>query len=75
MSAHAAEPGSVVPPMPERTPKALRTLGDEEAAEAQLRVAREHLASLGARGLVDEIDRELAAIGEGAGHAGPLASS
>ena len=24
MSAHAAEPGSVVPPMPERTPKALR---------------------------------------------------
>jgi len=55
--------------------KALGRLGDRAAAEVQLRAAREHLATLRARGLVDEIDRELAAIGEGAGQAGPLASS
>jgi predicted ATPase/class 3 adenylate cyclase len=54
--------------------KALRGLGDDAAAAAELRAAREHLVSFGARGLVDEIDRELAAIGEGAGQAGPLAS-
>jgi class 3 adenylate cyclase/tetratricopeptide (TPR) repeat protein len=54
---------------------ALRRLGDETAGEAQLRAAREHLFTLGARGLVDEIDRELAEIGEGAGQAGPLASA
>ncbi|QIS71839.1 hypothetical protein HB370_19080 [Streptomyces sp. DSM 40868] len=33
MSAHAAEPGSVVPPMPERTPKALRQAIAEHAPE------------------------------------------
>jgi tetratricopeptide (TPR) repeat protein len=55
--------------------KALRRLGDDSGAEAQLRGAREHLANLGARGLVDEIDRELAEIGEGAGQTGPLAST
>jgi class 3 adenylate cyclase/tetratricopeptide (TPR) repeat protein len=55
--------------------KALRRFGDDAAAESELRTARESLAGLGARGLVDEIDRELAEIGEGAGQAGPLASS
>jgi tetratricopeptide (TPR) repeat protein len=55
--------------------KALRELGEDEAARAELAAAREHLVTFGARGLVDEIDRELAAIGEGAGPAGPLASS
>lgn len=33
MSAHVAEPGSVVPPMPERTPKALREAIAEHAPE------------------------------------------
>lgn len=33
MSAHAAEPGSAVPPMPERTPRALRDAIAQHAPE------------------------------------------
>jgi tetratricopeptide (TPR) repeat protein len=55
--------------------KALRRLGDDSAAESELRGARETLEPLGARGLIDEIDRELGLLAEGAGQAGPLASS
>lgn len=33
MAAHAAEPGPVVPPMPERTPKALRRAVAQHAPE------------------------------------------
>jgi tetratricopeptide (TPR) repeat protein len=54
--------------------RALRQLGDTGGAELQLRGAREDLVGLGARGLVDQIDRELAEIDEGAGQAGPLVS-
>ena len=54
---------------------ALRRLGDEPGAETELRSARVTLSRLGARGLVEEIDRELAALTEGAGQAGPLSSS
>jgi class 3 adenylate cyclase/tetratricopeptide (TPR) repeat protein len=55
--------------------RALRQLGDEAGSRTQLVKAREELALAGARGLVDEIDRELAGITEGAGMAGPLASA
>jgi class 3 adenylate cyclase/tetratricopeptide (TPR) repeat protein len=54
--------------------KALRHFGDDMAADGLLRQARESLAAMGARGFVEEIDRELALIAEGAGQAGPLAS-
>ena len=55
--------------------RALRRLGDDVAARTELERARVDLAGMGARGLVDEIDRELAGIAEGAGMAGPLASA
>jgi tetratricopeptide (TPR) repeat protein len=55
--------------------RALRRLGDGAAACIELGLARESLTTAGARGLVDEIDRELAGIAEGAGMAGPLASA
>jgi predicted ATPase/class 3 adenylate cyclase len=54
---------------------ALRQLGDEAGAAVELSRAREDLVRMGARGLVEEIDRELAELTEGAGHAGPLASA
>jgi tetratricopeptide (TPR) repeat protein len=54
--------------------RALRQLGDSAGAERQLRQARNSVAALGARGLVDRLDRELAQI-EGAEQVGPLASS
>lgn len=53
--------------------RALRRLGDEAGAAAELAPTREEMARLGANGLVREIDRELAEI-EGAGLAGPLPS-
>jgi len=55
--------------------RALRQLGDEPGSRTQLVKAREELALAGARGLVDEIDSELAGIAEEAGMAGPLASA
>jgi class 3 adenylate cyclase/tetratricopeptide (TPR) repeat protein len=55
--------------------RALRRLGDEASAATELRQARVDLERMGAFGLVADIDRELAGIGEGAGQAGPLASS
>jgi class 3 adenylate cyclase/tetratricopeptide (TPR) repeat protein len=55
--------------------RALRTLGDGAGALAELQIARDELDRIGARGLVDEIDRELKGLGEGAVRAGPLASS
>ncbi|MGH2935090.1 MAG: AAA family ATPase [Gaiellaceae bacterium] len=54
--------------------KALRRTGDESAARAELMQAREDLARMGARGLVGEIDRELAGMPDGAGVAGPSGS-
>jgi predicted ATPase/class 3 adenylate cyclase len=54
--------------------RALRRLGTDDDARAELERAREDLARMGARGLVDEIDREIAQMTEGAGRAGPLAS-
>jgi tetratricopeptide (TPR) repeat protein len=54
--------------------RALRRLGDDARAEVELEQAREPLVRMGARGLVDDIDRELATMREGAGLAGPLAS-
>ena len=54
--------------------RALRRLGDAEGAAAELGRAREELVRMGARGLVDEIDRELGELTEGAGVAGPLTS-
>ena len=55
--------------------RALRRLGDEVAARTELGRAREGLSKMGALGLVDEIDRELARLAEEAGLAGPLASA
>jgi class 3 adenylate cyclase/tetratricopeptide (TPR) repeat protein len=53
--------------------RALRRLGDEAAARAQLLHARDDLVRIGARGLVGQIDAELAGLAEGAGLADPLA--
>jgi tetratricopeptide (TPR) repeat protein len=55
--------------------RALRRLGDTDDAVAQLQGARGDLEQIGALGLVVEIDRELAEMGEEALPAGPLASS
>jgi class 3 adenylate cyclase/tetratricopeptide (TPR) repeat protein len=55
--------------------RALRQLRDERAAQAELTDARESLVRIGAQGLVEEVDRELAAMTEGAGQADPLVSS
>jgi class 3 adenylate cyclase/tetratricopeptide (TPR) repeat protein len=55
--------------------QALHRLGDSAAAVAELADTRETLTRIGARGLVDEIDRELAEMGEGADRVGPLPSS
>jgi class 3 adenylate cyclase/tetratricopeptide (TPR) repeat protein len=54
--------------------RALRRLGDDTRAGEELTRARAELARLGAHGLVGEIDRELAELGERAGVAGPLES-
>ena len=54
--------------------RALRRFGDKAGAQAQLAVAREDLARMGARGLVAEIDRELAELREGPVSPAPLAS-
>jgi tetratricopeptide (TPR) repeat protein len=52
--------------------RALRAFGDLDAARSELGRAREDCARMGAQGLVVKIDRELTAIAEGAGVAGPL---
>jgi tetratricopeptide (TPR) repeat protein len=54
--------------------RALNRLGDTDGATAELVSAREELVRIGARGLVEEIDRELGELREGAGVAGPLTS-
>jgi class 3 adenylate cyclase/tetratricopeptide (TPR) repeat protein len=54
--------------------RALRRFGDKAGAQAQLAVAREDLARMGACGLVAEIDRELAELLEGPVSPAPLAS-
>jgi tetratricopeptide (TPR) repeat protein len=55
--------------------RALRQLGDGDGARMELGSAREESARMGARGLVEEVDRELSALSEGAGTTGPLASA
>jgi class 3 adenylate cyclase/tetratricopeptide (TPR) repeat protein len=54
--------------------RALRRFGDTAGAQAQLALAREDLARMGACGLVAEIDRELAELREGPVSPAPLAS-
>jgi len=54
--------------------RALRSFGDVTGARTELERARGLSARMGARTLIDEIDRELAAIAERAGSAGPLVS-
>jgi tetratricopeptide (TPR) repeat protein len=53
--------------------QALRRFGDDARAVVELSRARDDLLQMGASGLVEEIDRELAGLAEGAGRAGPLA--
>src|SRR5579862_845698 len=55
--------------------RALRGFGDDTSAGQQLARARADLVRMGARGLLDEIDHELAVLSEGAGQPGPLASA
>jgi class 3 adenylate cyclase/tetratricopeptide (TPR) repeat protein len=54
--------------------RALRWFEDEKGAEAQLLAARDELVRMGARGLVDEVDREVAALRGGPADPAPLAS-
>jgi tetratricopeptide (TPR) repeat protein len=54
--------------------KALHRLGDDGAAHTELSRARVDLARMGARGLVDEIDRELAQLEGGPVNPAPLSS-
>jgi class 3 adenylate cyclase/tetratricopeptide (TPR) repeat protein len=51
--------------------RALRWLGDLGRAAAELALARETFESLGAIGLVGEVDRELEAVAGGTGGSGP----
>ena len=51
--------------------RALRRLGDTDAALEQFKRARAEVDRIGARGLRVEVDRELAAMERGAGGAGP----
>jgi hypothetical protein len=51
--------------------RALHSFGDEPAARAQLELAHESFARMGAIGVVAEIERELAEMASGAGRAGP----
>jgi tetratricopeptide (TPR) repeat protein len=53
--------------------RALHQFGDTAGAQSQLVEAQEELARMGARGLVAEIDRELAEMGEGPVSPAPLA--
>ena len=54
--------------------KALHRLGDDGAAHTELSRARVDLARMGARGLVDEIDQELAELEGGPVNPAPLSS-
>ena len=54
--------------------RALRQLGDEAGARETLSRAREDLARMGARGLVEQIDRELAELEGGPVSPAPLSS-
>jgi len=47
--------------------RALRQLGDVERARAELEDVRAHLSEMGARGLVEQVDAELAALAAEAG--------
>ena len=51
--------------------RSLRTFGDVAGARTELERARATFAGMGARTLLDEIDRELAVLTAGAGGAGP----
>jgi class 3 adenylate cyclase/tetratricopeptide (TPR) repeat protein len=55
--------------------RALRRLGDDTEATAELHRAKECVEGTGALGLLGEIDRELTELREGAGRPGPLARS
>jgi class 3 adenylate cyclase/predicted ATPase len=52
--------------------KALQAFGDAPGARAQLELARELCAQMDAEGLLAQVETLLAAIGRGAGPAGPL---
>jgi class 3 adenylate cyclase/tetratricopeptide (TPR) repeat protein len=52
--------------------RALRSVGDLTGARAAFQLARSAFASMDIRTFVDQIDRELSEIEEGAGPAGPL---
>ena len=54
--------------------RALRRFGDKTGAEAELRRTREDLVRMGAKGLIDEIDRELAELEGGPVSPAPLSS-
>jgi class 3 adenylate cyclase/tetratricopeptide (TPR) repeat protein len=54
--------------------RALHRFGDKTGAEAQLVLAQEELARMGARGLLAETDRELVELREGPDSPAPLAS-
>jgi class 3 adenylate cyclase/tetratricopeptide (TPR) repeat protein len=55
--------------------RALRSFGEEAGARTELERARTIFKSLEASAMLDEIDRELAEVGSGAGRADPAASS
>ncbi len=55
--------------------RALRSLGDVAGAHTAFQLGRGACMEMGLRTLVDQIDRELAEIDEGAGPAGPLVRS
>jgi len=52
----------------------LRAFGDPARAREELERARETFARMEARGVVDQIDRELAELAKGPGPSGPFAA-
>ncbi|MGB2953522.1 MAG: hypothetical protein WBB74_09040, partial [Gaiellaceae bacterium] len=55
--------------------RSLRTFGDVTGARTELERARATFTGMGARTLLDEIERELAVLTAGAGSAGPRPSA
>lgn len=53
----------------------LRAFGDPARARQELERARETFVRMGARGVVDQIDREIAELAKGPGPSGPFAAS
>ena len=53
----------------------LRAFGDPARAREELQHARETFARMDARGVVDQIDREIAELAKGPGPSGPFAST